>query len=441
MTETHTAAPPRTSADTRLRTSVAVGIGNFMEWFDFAIYGFFAVLIGELFFPAGADPVVAALSSFSVFAIGFLMRPLGAFILGPIGDKHGRRTALVVSVVLMGTATFLIGVLPSYAAIGVAAPVLLVLLRCAQGLAAGGEWSGSAAYLVESAPANRRGLFGSLISGTAALAFIVGSFVALWINSSLGQEALRSWGWRIPFLLALPMALIGLYIRMRLGDTPVFTTLQEKHEVADAPLKQASDRRNLYAILLTFAFSSVSGLGIYYLATYMNNHFTNALGFDRPHALLLSGIGLFLYMLMCPLAGMLSDRVGRRSIQLLGTAGFVVLSIPAFLLFETGNSVLIVAGVALLGVCQALCSVTNVVLLVELFPASTRSSGSALGYNLGLALIAGPGPLIATALVNASGSTLSPSWYLVAVSVVALPILLKWLPETFRRDIHSNEHA
>lgn len=441
MSATHTAAPPLTSADTRLRTSVAVGIGNFMEWFDFAIYGFFAVLIGELFFPAGADPVVAALSSFSVFAIGFLMRPLGAFILGPIGDKHGRRTALVASVVLMGTATFLIGVLPSYAAIGVAAPILLVLLRCAQGLAAGGEWSGSAAYLVESAPANRRGLFGSLISGTAALAFIVGSFVALWINSSLGQEALRSWGWRIPFLLALPMALIGLYIRMRLGDTPVFTALQEKHEVADAPLKQASDRRNLYAILLTFAFSSVSGLGIYYLATYMNNHFTNALGFDRPHALLLSGIGLFLYMLMCPLAGVLSDRVGRRSIQLLGTAGFVLLSIPAFLLFETGNSVLIVAGVALLGVCQALCSVTNVVLLVELFPASTRSSGSALGYNLGLALIAGPGPLIATALVNASGSTLSPSWYLVAVSVVALPILLKWLPETFKRDIHSNEHA
>jgi MHS family proline/betaine transporter-like MFS transporter len=427
--------------EARRVAAFATGVGNFTEWFDFAIYGFFAVLIGELFFPANADPLVALLSSFSVFAIGFLMRPLGAFILGPIGDKHGRRTALVVSVVLMGTATFLIGVLPSYAAIGVAAPILLVLLRCAQGLAAGGEWSGSAAYLVESAPANRRGLFGSLISGTAALAFIVGSFVALWINSSLGQEALRSWGWRIPFLLALPMALIGLYIRMRLGDTPVFTTLQEKHEVADAPLKQAGDKRNLYAILLTFAFSSVSGLGIYYLATYMNNHFTNALGFDRPHALLLSGIGLFLYMLMCPLAGVLSDRVGRRSIQLLGTAGFVLLSIPAFLLFETGNSVLIVAGVALLGVCQALCSVTNVVLLVELFPASTRSSGSALGYNLGLALIAGPGPLIATALVKASGSTLSPSWYLVAVSVVALPILLTWLPETFKRDIHSNEHA
>ncbi len=423
------------------RKAVVAGtIGNFIEWYDFSVYGFFATVFASQFFPSD-DPVASLLATFAVFAISFFMRPVGAFVFGHYGDRVGRRSTLAVAVILMGLATFMIGVLPNYEQIGVLAPILLVVARLLQGISAGGEWSGSAAYLVESAPANRRGLFGSLISGTAALAFIIGSFVALWINSSLGQEALRSWGWRIPFLLALPMALIGLYIRMRLGDTPVFTTLQEKHEVADAPLKQASDRRNLYAILLTFAFSSVSGLGIYYLATYMNNHFTNALGFDRPHALLLSGIGLFLYMLMCPLAGMLSDRVGRRSIQLLGTAGFVVLSIPAFLLFETGNSVLIVAGVALLGVCQALCSVTNVVLLVELFPASTRSSGSALGYNLGLALIAVLGPLIATALVNASGSTLSPSWYLVAVSVVALPILLKWLPETFKRDIHSNEHA
>jgi MHS family proline/betaine transporter-like MFS transporter len=430
-----------TSADTRTRTAVAVGIGNFMEWFDFAIYGFFAAVIGQVFFPAGTSPVVALLSSFSVFAIGFLMRPLGALLLGPIGDKHGRRTALVVSVVLMGTATFLIGLLPSYAVIGVAAPALLVVLRCAQGIAAGGEWTGSAAYLVESAPAHRRGLYGSLISGTAALAFIVGSFVALWINSAFDPVFVATWGWRIPFLLALPMALVGLYIRMKLGDTPVFEALQNKHEVADAPLKRSGDKRNLFAILLTFAFSSVSGLGIYYLATYLNNHFTNALGIARPTALLISGIGLFVYMLLCPVAGMISDRVGRRLPQLVGTAGFVLLSVPAFLLFDTGNMALAVVGVVLLGMCQALCSVTNVVLLVELFPAATRSSGSALGYNLALALIAGPGPLVATALVGATGYTVSPSWYLVAVSLVALPILLRWLPETYRRDISANEHA
>lgn len=440
MTEVRTSRP-QTSADTRIRTAVAVGIGNFMEWFDFAIYGFFAVLIGQMFFPANADPIVASLSSLSVFAVGFLMRPLGAFILGPIGDKYGRRTSLVASVMIMGAATFLMGLLPSYATIGIAAPILLVLLRCVQGLAAGGEWSGSAAYLVESAPDHRRGLFASLISGTAALAFIVGSFVALWINSALDPEAVAAWGWRIPFLLALPMALIGLYIRLKLGDTPVFTALKANHQVAESPLKASGNKKNIYAILLTFAFSSVSGLGIYYLATYMNNHFTTALGVERVNALLFSGIGLLLYLLMCPIAGIISDRYGRRWPNIIGTIGFVVLAVPSFLLFETGNAVLIVLGVAVIGACQALCSVTNVVLLVELFPASTRSSGSALGYNLGLAFIAGPGPLVATALVASTGVSISPSWYLVAVSLVALPILLKWLPETFKRDLHSNEHA
>lgn len=439
---TTTQSRPQTSADTRVRTAVAVGIGNFMEWFDFAIYGFFAVLIGQTFFPANADPIVALLSSLSVFAIGFLMRPLGAFVLGPIGDKYGRRIALVLSVVLMGSATFLMGLLPSYATVGVLAPILLVLLRCVQGLAAGGEWSGSAAYLVESAPHHRRGLYASLISGTAALAFIVGSFVALWINSAFNAEAVASWGWRIPFLLALPMALVGLYIRMKLGDTPVFETLKENNEVSKSPLKQTGrSKKNLFAVLLTFAFSSVSGLGIYYLATYMNNHFTNALGLERVPALLLSGLGLFVYMLMCPIAGLISDRYGRRIPNIIGTAGFVLLAVPAFMLFETGNPILIIVGVVVLGACQAICSVTNVVLLVELFPAATRSSGSALGYNLGLAIIAGPGPLIATALVAASGSTLAPSWYLVVVALIALPILIKWLPETFKRDLHSNEHA
>jgi MHS family proline/betaine transporter-like MFS transporter len=442
MTTTQPQVLPRSSAETRGRTAIAVGIGNFMEWFDFAIYGFFATLIGQQFFPANADPVVALLSSLSVFAIGFLMRPLGALILGPIGDKHGRKTALVLSVLLMGSATFVMGLVPSYATIGIAAPVLLVVLRCIQGLAAGGEWSGSAAYLVESAPGNRRGLFASLISGTAALAFIIGSFVALWINSALGASDVAAWGWRIPFLLALPMAIVGLYIRMKLGDTPVFEALKENHAVIGSPLKRAgTDRRNLFAILLTFAFSSVSGLGIYYLATYMNNHLTTALGIGRVPALLFSGAGLFLYMIMCPVAGIISDRYGRRMPNIIGTVGFVVLSIPAFLLMGTKDPVLIIAGVTVLGACQALCSVTNVVLLVELFPASTRSSGSALGYNLGLALIAGPGPLIAAALVSASHSSIAPSWYLVLVALVALPILVKWLPETLNRDLHSNDHA
>lgn len=423
------------SPATRRRTALAVGIGNFMEWFDFAVYGFFASIIGKLFFPE-STPILSLLSAFAVFAVGFIMRPLGAFILGPIGDKHGRKAALVLSVLLMGGATTVMGLLPTYAVAGLLAPILLVLLRCVQGIAAGGEWSGSAAYLVESAPNNRRGLYASLISGTAALAFIVGSFVALGLSSALSPEDLSGWGWRLPFLLAAPMSLAGLYIRMKLDDTPVFEGLKSEERVADSPLAK-SGTKGLKPIMITFAFSSVSGLGIYYLATYMNNHLTTSLGLNRASALTLSGAGLFIYLLMCPLAGMLSDRFGRRNLNILGTVGFVVLSIPSFLLMGTGNGIAIVAGLILFGACQALCSVTNVVLLVELFPASTRSSGSALGYNLGLALVAGPGPLIAAALASSTGTSASAAWYMAVIALIATPILIKWLPETFKRDIHD----
>lgn len=423
------------SPATRRKTALAVGIGNFMEWFDFAVYGFFASTIGKLFFPE-STPILSLLSAFAVFAVGFIMRPLGAFILGSIGDKHGRKAALVWSVLLMGGATTVMGLLPTYAVAGLLAPILLVLLRCVQGMAAGGEWSGSAAYLVESAPNNKRGLYASLISGTAALAFIVGSFVALGLSSALSPADLSGWGWRLPFLLAAPMSIAGLYIRMKLGDTPVFESLKSEERVAASPLAKAG-AKGLKPILITFAFSSVSGLGIYYLATYMNNHLTTSLGLDRASALSLSGVGLFVYMLMCPLAGVLSDRFGRRSLNILGTVGFVVVSIPAFVLMATGNGVAIVAGLILFGACQALCSVTNVVLLVELFPASTRSSGSALGYNLGLAFVAGPGPLIAAAIASSTGTSTSAAWYMVIVALIATPILVKWLPETFNRDIHA----
>ncbi|BCW40324.1 MFS transporter [Arthrobacter sp. StoSoilB3] len=423
------------SAATRRKTALAVGIGNFMEWFDFAVYGFFASIIGKLFFPE-STPILSLLSAFAVFAVGFIMRPLGAFILGPIGDKHGRKAALVWSVLLMGGATTVMGLLPTYAVAGLLAPILLVLLRCVQGIAAGGEWSGSAAYLVESAPNNKRGLYASLISGTAALAFIVGSFVALGLSSALSPEDLSGWGWRLPFLLAAPMSLAGLYIRMKLGDTPVFESMKSEDRLVGSPVAKAGSK-GLKPILITFAFSSVSGLGIYYLATYMNNHLTTSLGLDRASALTLSGAGLFIYLLMCPVAGILSDRFGRRSLNILGTVGFVVLSIPSFLLMGTGNGVAIVAGLILFGACQALCSVTNVVLLVELFPASTRSSGSALGYNLGLAIVAGPGPLIAAALASSTGTSTSAAWYMAVVALIAAPILLKWLPETFKKDIHA----
>ena len=436
--EAHTTgAPP-----SRARIAVAVGIGNFMEWFDFAVYGFFAAIIGQLFFPPDTSPFVALLSSLAVFAVGFVMRPLGGFVLGPIGDKYGRRVQLAVSVVAMGVATTLIGLLPDFASIGVAAPCLLVLLRCVQGLSAGGEWTGSAAFLVESTPTNRRGIFASVVSGTAALATIVGSLFALLLNAVLAEDQILSWGWRVPFLMAAPLALAGLYIRSRLSETPVFERVKREQsgQPSDRLAVFRGFRRNVKPIFLTLAIAAVQGLGFYYLATYVVNYLISTVQLDRGTALGLAAIGLAVYMVLCPVAGALSDRFGRRRLNIIGTVGYVVLPFPVFLMMSGGQGVAVVAGICLLSLAQCLVSVTTVVMLVELFPASTRASSSALGFNFALAFIAGPGPFIGAWIAGATGSAVAPAGYLVLVAAVALVVVVKWLPETAGRDIASERH-
>lgn len=418
------------------QAAFAVGVGNFMEWFDFAVYGFFAVIIGQLFF-ADQSPVVSLLSSLGVFAVGFLMRPLGGFILGPIGDKYGRRAALSFSVLAMGLATTMIGFIPTYAAIGVAAPLLLVLLRCIQGLSAGGEWTGSAAFLIEGAPRHRRATYASVISATAALATVAGSGFALWLNNILTKDQLMDFGWRIPFWAAAPLALVGLFVRLRLDDTPVFKEIKKNRESSEVSAPKL--KRNMKAVGLTICFAAVQGLGYYYLATYVVNYLEVTLKLPRPNALMLSAIGLLIYMVFCPIAGMISDKFGRRIPNLVGTVGYVVLPIPVFLLMSTANPAFIILGLVLLGAIQCLVSVTTVVMLVELFPASTRATGSAIGFNIALAFIAGPGPYIGAFLASSTGNPIAPAFYQVFIALIALVVLLKWLPESSKQDIFSDE--
>jgi len=338
----------------------------------------------------------------------------------------------------MGVATTLIGLIPDYQSIGIFAPIILVLLRCVQGLSAGGEWTGSAAYLIESTPSNRRGIFASIISGTAAVATVVGSLFALYLNNILTPEELSSWGWRVPFLLAAPLALIGLYIRSRLGETPVYEKVKADNNVTTSAIK--SSRRNIKPILLTLAIASVQGLGFYYLATYIVNYLTTTLMLERGPALTLSAIGLIVYMILCPIAGLLADKYGRRKLNIIGTIGYVIIPIPVFMLMSGGNNVAIVAGIIALSMCQCLVSVTTVVMLVELFPASSRATGSALGFNFGLAFVAGPGPFIATWIAGVTGSAVAPAGYLVLVAFIAIFVIVKWLPETKGRDISSENH-
>jgi MHS family proline/betaine transporter-like MFS transporter len=411
------------------RIAVAAGFGNFMEWFDFAVYGFFATTIGKVFFPS-SSPTGSLLSALAVFGIAFFMRPLGGIVLGAVGDRVGRRAALATSVVLMGASTTLVAALPSYATAGVLAPVLLVALRCLQGLSAGGEWAGSASFLVEYAPTRRRALWGSVVTATAALGSLGGALVAIALTAWLTPAQMEAWGWRIPFVLAAPLAIAGLYVRLRLEDTPVYRRLQRRHEVSRTPLREALTR-DLRPIALVFFCAAVEGLGYYYLATYVINYLTSdGVGMATSAALAATAGGLAVYAALCPLAGVLSDRIGRRPCMVLGSAGLALVAIPVFLLMGTGTVAAVVLGIAVFAVFEAMVNVTTVVLLVELFPARTRMSGGSIGFNLALAAIGGPGPLIAAALASAVDVPGAGAFYMVAVALVALVALAALLPET-----------
>ena len=416
------------------RVAVAAGFGNFMEWFDFAVYGFFAVTIGHVFFPSG-NATTELLSALAVFGIAFFMRPLGGIVLGIVGDRVGRRAALSISILMMGVSTTLVAALPTYASVGILAPILLVLLRCLQGLSAGGEWAGSSSFLVEYAPRKRRALWGIVVTATAALGSLGGALVAIALTSWLTPGQMEAWGWRIPFLLAAPLAVAGLYVRLKLEDTPVYREMQREDRVSRTPLREAL-KHNRKPIVLIFFCAAVEGLGYYYIATYVINFLTSdGVGMGRPQALAATAGGLAVYALLCPLAGLFSDRFGRRPSMVLGSLGLALFAIPAFMIMSSGSVLAVVLAIAGFAIFEAMVNVTTVVLLVELFPARTRMSGGSLGFNLALAGIGGPGPLIAAALAAGIGFSGAGAFYMVAVALVALFVLARYMPETRGIDL------
>lgn len=415
---------PRRDRQKRL---IAVGIGNFMEWFDFAIYGYFAAIIGAQFFPSG-DPTAEMLSALAVFAVGFISRPVGALVLGPMGDKMGRRTVLIITVLGMGIITALIGLTPSYASIGIAAPILIVVLRLLQGMMVGGEWTSAAAYIGESAPKNKRGFYASVITATAGLAFLVGTLFAALLTAVMDEQSLSSWGWRIPFVVSLAMAAIAVYIRRKLEDTPVYQELERKR--ANNTVEVTTRGSKARAFVMTLAFAGIFGVSLYYFITYSNNYLSGPVGMPRFDALMVTGAAMVFYVIANPLAGLAGDRFGRRPVLLTGVIGLIVWSAPAFMLMSTGNPFIAFIGLVVFSLFVACCAVMNNVLLVEVFPASVRSTGSAIGYNLAYALLAGPGPLIAAALVAGTGLLVSPAFYVIAVALVALAVLWPMLKET-----------
>lgn len=420
------------------RVIVAASLGNFVEWFDFAVYGFMATTIARNFFPSD-DPTTSLLQTFAVFAAAFALRPLGGLVFGVLGDRIGRRRVLSVTVLLIGGSTTLIGLLPTYASIGILATVLLCLLRGLQGFSAGGEYAGACAYVVEHSPASCRARYASAMPATTFFAFASAAMISFLAADLLGREALDAWGWRIPFLVAAPVGAVGFYIRSRLSETPAFRRLEESDDLRPeaAPLRRTL-RTQGRTMLVLGGVVSASGLAFYTFTTYMSSYVQVVGGRSSSVALIASFVALVFASILAPWAGRFSDRIGRRRSTIVTVVLLGAGSIPAFLLAGSGTIWMIIVGQCLLAVGVVLSLVVVAVLMSELFATRIRYTASALTYNVAYTIFGGTAPFVATWLVSRTGSSLSPAIYLMAVSLLALVCALR-LPETAGQELRDTD--
>jgi MHS family proline/betaine transporter-like MFS transporter len=409
------AAEPPT--DVRRRVLAASFVGNFVEWFDYAAYGYLAATISTVFFPA-SDPTTGLLLTFGVFAISFFVRPLGGLVWGHIGDKVGRRTALSYSILIMSVATFAIAFLPTYAAVGVLSPILLLVVRVVQGFSASGEYAGASSFLVEYAPPGRRGLYASVVPASTAAGLLFGSLLAALLTGVLSDGQMHDWGWRLPFLLAAPMGLIGRYIRYRLEDTPAFLALEDDHEVARTPVLEMF-RVHRRSLLIALGAALLNAVAFYVLLSYMPTYLSEELGFGRSESFLATTVALAAYIGFVFLTGVASDRFGRKTLLLTASALFMLVSVPAFAVLDGAGFLAIVLVQVGLGAMLTLNDGTLPSFLAELFPTRVRYSGFAVSFNMANAVFGGTAPFVATLLISQTGSAIAPAWYLVAAAAVS----------------------
>lgn len=403
-----------------VRALVAGSVGNFIEWYEFGVYGYFATVIAERFFtPAGGGTVEGLVKTYASFALAFFFRPVGAALFGRLGDRIGRRPVLILVISLMTLTTALIGALPTYATVGVLAPWLLTLLRVLQGLSAGGEFGGAVAVMTEFAPPGRRGLYGAWQSFTVALGLLGGAGVAAVLASSLSEAQLSPWGWRLPFLLALPMGLGALWLRLRLDETPTF---REREPAESLPARDVAWAVALGAgRVMGWAAAGYAFLVVLpsYLQTALHATFREALT-----ATVLANLGFAATIIP---AGLLSDRIGRRPVMLTGAGLVVVLAVPLLNLAQSDGTSTPFKGLAVLlaGAVVGLMAGPGPALLAEMFPTRVRCTGLGLAYALSNAVFSGCAGLIITEAVKRTGNVDVPAYYAATACAVSMLALFK----------------
>ncbi|NJC82803.1 MFS transporter [Planosporangium mesophilum] len=418
------------------RTTAGTAVGNMVEWYDFGVYSYIAVTLGRVFFPASSGPV-QLLSTFATFAVAFGVRPLGGLFFGPLADRIGRRQVLAVTVIMMAIGTFSIGLLPGYAQIGAWAPALLLVARLVQGFSTGGEYGSAMTFLTEHAPDRRRGFQASWLEFGTMAGFVLGAGVVTVLTATLPGRDLLAWGWRVPFLIAGPLGLAGLYLRLKLEETPAYEQLDGR-----APQRVFGARRELRRILaqqrrpllvcvgLVLVFNVTS----YILTSFMPSYLSAGLGLPQPVALTIVLAVMVVLMVLLPLVGRLSDLVGRRPVLMTGSLLLVAGSVPTFMLITRRTLTSVFAGCLLLGLIYLCFDSTMPATLPALFPTDVRSGALSIAYNFSVSLFGGTTPLIATALVQATHNLLAPGYYLAVAGLVGAVTVL-FTPESAGRPL------
>lgn len=426
------------TADPRLLRRVALSslLGTIIEYYDFLLYSTMAALVfGQVFFP-GSNPAVGTIAAFGTLAAGYVARPLGGLIFGHFGDRLGRKAMLVVTMVLMGVASFLIGLLPTYATIGVAAPVLLVVLRVAQGIAVGGEWGGATLMVVEHADARRRGTWAGIMQLGSPLGFLL-STAAVALVGRLDTESFLTWGWRVPFLASALLLVVGLYVRLSVVESPLFTEAIAREE----PRRKQIPVLRLLARPGTLLLACAAGIGPFALTALTSSHmiaYAAGRGYAVPQVMNALLFTVCVSLVCIPLFSALSDRIGRRRVSLAGAAGAVVLALPLYGMVNTGSVLLMTVAMMLAQVAQNAMYAPLAPMLSELFGTEVRYTGVSLGYQLAALIGGGFTPLIASSLVAGTGGSSLPLSAIVAGSALVTAVALARLGETRGRDLREH---
>ncbi|WP_047608584.1 MFS transporter [Rahnella aquatilis] len=428
---------PATASQSR-RALVAGSVGNFIEWYEFGVYGYLATLIaGNFFTLEGQTGMTGLLLTYASFALAFFCRPIGAIIFGRIGDRIGRKPTLIAVVLLMTLATAIIGLLPTYAQIGVAAPLLLTLMRMFQGLFAGGEFGGAVSLMTEFAPKGKRGIYGAWQSFTVSLGLLTGVALVAVLVQTLPEAQMKDWGWRIPFLLALPMGLVALYLRLKLDETPNFVAIKKAEPAAQkTAAEKASAVATAKAIALGIGRMMGWSAGGYTFLVVMPSYLQTSLHATFLQALVatvLANVGFALAILP---SGWLSDKIGRKKVMMFAVFAVIVLSFPLLHLLQNPESSLLTKGIAVLiaGATIGMIAGPGPAMLAEMFPTRVRYTGLGLSYSLSNAVFSGCAGLIITGLIKETGNLDIPAYYVVATCVVSLFALM-----TLRKDDHLRD--